>query len=95
MDIECNKASQNALCFLDLSQLDKFVKHLNVIRQCPEPACRGNLVSTSIRRGVGGAATITYNCDGCREQEVTFDTCQVDDIVNDCFVQHSMAIDRF
>ncbi len=78
MDMECNEASQNALCFLDLSQLDKFVKHLNVIRQCPEPACRGNLVSTSVRRGVGGAATITYNCDGCQEQEVTLDTCKVD-----------------
>ncbi len=26
----------------------------------------------SVRRGIGGAATITYNCNGCQEQEVTW-----------------------
>ena len=78
IEIECKEASQNALCFLDLSQLDRFVNRLNVVRQCPTPACRGNLVATSVRRGLGGAATITYNCDGCREQETTFDTCRMD-----------------
>ncbi|XP_064382851.1 uncharacterized protein LOC135331569 isoform X2 [Halichondria panicea] len=77
MDIRCTNAHEKALCFLDLSQLDEFVERLNEIRQCPEPACRGNLVPTSVKRGIGGAATITYNCDGCRGQELTLDTCKV------------------
>ena len=77
MDIKCTNAHEKALCFLDLSQLDEFVERLNEIRQCPEPACRGNLVPTSVKRGIGGAATITYNCDGCRGQELTLDTCKV------------------
>ncbi len=77
MDIKCTNAHEKALCFLDLSQLDKFVERLNAIRQCPEPACRGNLVPTSVKRRIGGAATITYNCDGCRGQELTLDTCKV------------------
>ncbi len=72
-----HNAHEKALCFLDLSQLDKFVERLDAIRQYPEPACRGNLVPTSVKRRIGGAATITYNCDGCRGQELTLDTCKV------------------
>ena len=67
------------LCFLDLRQLHEMFEHLNAIRSCTTPNCRGKLVAILVKRkGLGGAAQLTYNCDGCQEQELTLDTCKPD-----------------
>ena len=79
-DIRCRQASQNALCFLDVQQMSKFVEQINVNRYCSTQNCSGSLVVTSLRRsGLGGAARLTFNCDGCQEQQITFDTCRMVD----------------
>ena len=35
-----NVRSKN-ICFMDLSQFDKFIKHVNKIRCCATPGCKG------------------------------------------------------
>ena len=57
------------VCFMDLTQLDKFMKQLNTVRVCATPGCKGNLVPVYFKRArLGGAITIAYNCDGCTGQ---------------------------
>ena len=57
------------ICFMDLTQLDKFMKQLNAVRVCATPGCKGKLAPVHWKRaGLGGAITIGYNCDGCASQ---------------------------
>ena len=47
------------VCFMDLSQLDKFMKQLNQIRVCATPGCKGALTPERVRiAGLGGAVSI-------------------------------------
>ena len=47
------------VCFMDLSQLDLFMKQLNQIRACTTPSCKGILVPEHVRcAGLGGAVSI-------------------------------------
>ena len=63
------------VCFMDLTQLDKFMKQLNAVHVCATPGCKGNLVPLHWKRaGLGGAITIAYNCDGCTGQLAQFET---------------------
>ena len=74
-NIQTRDESQNALCFLSVQQMSKLFKQINACRRCSTPGCRGTLVATSISRaGLGGAAKFTYNCNGCLEQEIVFNT---------------------
>ena len=68
-------APTKEVCFMDLTQLDKFMKQLNAVRVCATPGCKGNLVPLHLKRaGLGGAITIAYNCDGCTGQLALFET---------------------
>ena len=52
----------------------------NVNRYCSKLNCSGSLIVTSLRRsGLGGAARLTFNCDGRQKQLITFDTCRMVD----------------
>ena len=63
------------VCFMDLTQLDKFMKQLNAVRVCATPGCKGKLAPVHWKRaGLGGAITIGYNCDGCASQQALFET---------------------
>ena len=63
------------VCFMDLTQLDKFMKQLNAVRVCATPGCKGKLAPVHWKRaGLGGAINIAYNCDGCAGQLALFET---------------------
>lgn len=54
----------NQVCFMDLNQLDKFMKQLNQARVCATPGCQGDLVPVHVKSaGQGGAITIGYTCN--------------------------------
>lgn len=56
-DTDCTLT--NKIVFMDLSQLDKFVKLINKMRACETPRCNGELVPVRINStGLGGAVTI-------------------------------------
>ena len=48
-DTDCTLA--NKIVFMDLSQLDKFVKSINKTRGCKTPNCNGELVKKYGSRG--------------------------------------------
>ena len=49
------------ICFMDLNQLDKFIKQVNQIRCCATPGCKGALSPINVKsEGLGGAVSITY-----------------------------------
>ena len=65
------------VCFANLSQLDKFVQQINQVRQCCTPVCDGNLVPMSIgMKGLGGAVSVSYTCNGCALKSVQFEASQ-------------------
>ena len=63
------------VCFMDLTQLDKFMKQLNQVRKCATPGCQGSLTPLHVKSvGLGGAITIGYTCNGCVSQTAIFET---------------------
>ena len=63
------------VCFMDLRQLDKFMKQLNEVRVCATPGCKGKLTPVHVKSaGLGGAVSIGYNCTGCVSQTAVFET---------------------
>ena len=62
------------LCFIELSHLGSFVSTVNQIRTCTMSGCKGNLAPVAVRcRGLGGAVTVRYSCDGCGLKGATFE----------------------
>ena len=60
---------------MDLTQLDKFIKQINSMRMCATQGCRGELIPVKVSTfGLGGTASIKYNCNGCSKQEAHFKT---------------------
>ena len=58
------------VCFMDLTQLDKFIKQLNSMRMCATQGCKGELTPVKMSTiGLGGAVSIKYNCSGCGKHE--------------------------
>jgi DNA-directed RNA polymerase alpha subunit len=44
------------ICFMDLKQLDKFIRQVNQIRCCGTPGCKGALCPIHVKSvGLGGA----------------------------------------
>ena len=69
------KVCPNKVCFMDLNQLDKFMKLLNQARACTTPGCQGDLVPVHVKSaGQGGAITIGYTCNGCVGRTIVFET---------------------
>ena len=65
----------NQVCFMDLNQLDKFMKQLNQARVCATPGCQGDLEPIHVKSaGQGGAVTIGYTCNGCVGHPILFET---------------------
>ena len=63
------------LCFMDLNQLDKFIKQVNQIRCCATPGCKGALSPFNVKSlGLGGAVSVSYACNGCASQWALFET---------------------
>lgn len=63
------------VCFMDLSQLDMFMKQVNEIHACTTPVCKGILVREHVRyTGLGGAISIKYVCNGCVCKTAHFET---------------------
>ena len=72
---KCPEASERKLCFLDTDALQVFIDQVNSSRTCVTPGCKGNWVPVVITsKGLGGALSVTYRCDGCRIQGARFDT---------------------
>ena len=47
------------VCFMDLNQLDKFIKQVNQIRCCATPGCKGALSPINMKSiGLGGAVLL-------------------------------------
>ena len=62
------------LCFIELSHLGSFVSTVNQIRRCTTSGCKGNLAPVTVKcRGLGGAVTVRYSCDGCGLKGATFE----------------------
>ena len=62
------------LCFIELSQLGSFISTVNQIRTCTTSECKGNLAPVAVNyRGLGGAITVRYSCDGCGLKGATFE----------------------
>ena len=63
------------ICFMDLNQLDKFIKQVNQIRCCTTPGCKGALSPINVKSvRLGGAISVTYACNGCANQWALFET---------------------
>ena len=63
------------VCFMDLNQLDKFIKQVNQIRCCATPGCKGALSPVNVKSlGLGGAVSVTYACNGCASQWAILET---------------------
>ena len=89
-DTDCTLA--NKIVFMDLSQLDKFVKSINKTRGCKTPNCRGNLVPVRVKStGLGGAVSISYMCSGCVTQNVMLDTKFTSNICSEISVSIQVA----
>ena len=66
---------------MTLPQLERFVQSINTIRGCKTPNCAGALVPVAVKsRGLGGALSITFTCNGCASQWALFDTCAKDQL---------------
>ena len=60
---------------MDLTQLDKFMKQLNQMRNCATPGCKGELTPVHVKSaGLGGAVSIGYTCNGCVSQTTLLET---------------------
>ena len=56
----------NEVCFITFPQLENFVQSVNTIRGCKTPNCERALVPVAVKsRGLGGALSITFTCNGC------------------------------
>ena len=72
--IESTSIIPSSISFMDLKQLNKFIKQVNQIR-CATPGCKGALCPIHVKsRGLGGALSITYACNGCASQWALFET---------------------
>ena len=64
----------NRLCLIELSQLGNFINTVNEIRSCTTSGCKGMLAPVAVKcRGLGGAITVRYSCDGCNLKGATFE----------------------
>ena len=62
------------LCYIELSHLGSFVSTVNQIRTCTTSGCKGKLAPVAVKcRGLGGAVTVRYSCDGCGLKGATFE----------------------
>ena len=63
------------VCFIDLTQLDQFMKNVNCAHVSATSGCRGELTPVHVKRaGLGGAVSIHYICSGCVQQAAIFET---------------------
>ena len=62
------------LCFIELWHLGSFISTVNQIWTCTTSGCKGNLAPVAVKcRGLGGAVTVRYSCDGCGLKGATFE----------------------
>ena len=62
------------LCFIELSHVGSFISKVNQIWTCTTSGCKGNLAPVAVKcRGLGGAITVMYSCDGCGLKGATFE----------------------
>ena len=65
----------NQVGFVELSQLDKFIKAINRVRGCTTPECKGELVPVNVNsEGFGGGISVRYACNGCASKDALFET---------------------
>jgi hypothetical protein len=88
--IESMSIIPSNICFMDLKQLDKFIKQVNQIRYRATPGCKGALCPIHVKNvGLGGALSITYACNGCASQWALFETSSKYEL--DCATEISVA----
>ena len=63
----------NQICFMELSQLEKFVDSVNKTRGCKTSKCEGNLVPICVK-SVGLVVVVFIGCNGCRSKQAVFET---------------------
>ena len=81
------------LCFMDLTQLDKFIKQLNSMRMCATQGCKGELTPVKVSTfGLGGAVSIKYNCNGCGKHEAHFETSSKNELYNTSDISMSVQV---
>ena len=63
------------ICFVDLTQLDKFMKQIVRVRVCTTLGCEGSLTPIQVKSiGQGGAISISYICAGCGNKTALLQT---------------------
>ena len=78
-----SRVTANKLCFMNLSQLDKFMEQVNSIRSCITPQCSGILIPVHVRfTGLGGAISVSYTCSGCASHSALFETSSKYELTN-------------
>ena len=78
-----SKIEANRLCFMNLSQLDKFMEQVNSIRSCITPGCTGILIPVHVKStGLGGALSVSYTCNGCAAHSALFETSSKYELAN-------------
>ena len=81
------------VCFMDLTQLDKFIKQLNGMRMCATQGCKGELTPVKVSTlGLGGAVSVKYNCNGCGEHESHFETSSKNKLYNTSDISMSVQV---
>ena len=63
------------VCFMDLTQLDKFMELVNEMRVCATFGCKGKLTPIRVKSvGQGSAVSISYICNGCGSRTALLET---------------------
>ena len=94
----CNRTLQavsvpQKVCFMDLTQLDEFIKQLNSMRMCATQGCTGELTPVKVSTfGLGGAVSIKYNCNGCGKHEAHFETSSKNELYNTSDISMSVQV---
>ena len=59
------------------SQIVKLFQQINSTSRCSTPSCNGRLKMTNLKlKGLGGALDITYDCTGCANRSITYESKQ-------------------
>ena len=67
--------SSNSIFLGQVSQMCNFIDQINLSSKCATPLCSGKLKLVSVSMtGQQGCVTLQYDCTGCAERRVTFNS---------------------
>ena len=67
--------NSNSIFFGQVSQMSKFIDQINTSSKCATQLCNGKLKLVCVDMiGQQGCVTLQYDCTGCAERRVSFDS---------------------